>query len=65
MNTNDPETFYHENTEQILNVLRHSSNTFARAAAWTIIDEACTDPELERLHRELDQLEERRQVSQR
>lgn len=52
----DVEEFAEENTEMLKRVLRHSSDEFARASAWTILDRGLDDPEIEQLERELEQV---------
>lgn len=44
-------------------VIRHSSDSYARACAWTLLDEVCDEPELEDLEIELRHVRERRGVS--
>lgn len=49
----DPEAFVESNREMLVRLLRHSSNPYARACAWTILDAGSDAPDLDRLQREL------------
>lgn len=42
--------------ESLERVIRHSSNPYARACAWTLLDLVCDDPELADLQDELQEL---------
>jgi len=50
----DVETYVHQNRDRIVRVLRQSSDNFARACAWTLLDHGLPDPELAELRREFD-----------
>jgi len=54
----DVESLVEDNRETIKRVLRHSANPFARACAWALIDAGSDEPDLERLRKELDALQE-------
>lgn len=56
----DPETFVAENREQVVKVIRHSSDPFIRACAWTLLDRYSDDPDLEELHEELEEISKKR-----
>lgn len=43
------------------NVIRHSSNPYARACAWTLYDEIATGPDLADLQAEIEALRGRRE----
>lgn len=55
----NPEEYVEENRETIIKVIRHSSDSFARACAWTLIDRYSDDPDLDELHDELDAVAQR------
>lgn len=55
----DIERYVRQNRDRIVEILRHSSDRFSRACAWTLLDRGLPDPELEELHRELEILQER------
>jgi hypothetical protein len=55
----DIETYVRENRDQIVKILRHSSDRFSRACAWTLLDRGLPDPELAELQRELELLQKR------
>ena len=48
--------------ESLERVVRHSSNAYARACAWTLLDIVCDGPELADLEDELKELRESREV---
>ena len=50
----DPETFAQEHREELINVIRHSDDAFARAAAWTLLDRSTPDQDVEELEEEFD-----------
>lgn len=52
----DVEAFVDANREALINVIKHSSNSYARACAWTLLDAGSDAPELERLESELREL---------
>lgn len=54
------EEFVDQNREMLVRVLEHSSNEFARAAAWTLLDAGSDDPDIERLESELKTLQRMR-----
>lgn len=60
--TDDIGQFVEENRESIERVLRHSNNAYARACAWTLLDAGSDDPDIDALQRELDQLQQQREV---
>lgn len=53
------ESYVDDNRERLTRVLRHSSDPFARACAWAIIDAGSSGADLEVLRRELETLAER------
>lgn len=65
MITGDPtedgiEQYAKENTDELVEIIRHSSDSFARAMAWTVLDRGLSDPEIEQLQREYEWLREHR-----
>jgi len=54
----DVEAYVQENREMLVRVLRHSNDEFARACAWTLLDEGSSEPELEQLQDELEAIRE-------
>jgi hypothetical protein len=60
--TDDIDQFVDENRDSIERVLRHSNNAYARACAWTLLDAGSDDPDIDALQRELDQLQQQREV---
>ena len=54
------EAFVADNREMLIRVLRHSSDSYARACAWALIDAAEDDPELTTLQQEFEALRDRR-----
>jgi len=50
----DPEEFVQENREQVIQVIRHSDDPFARACAWTLLDRYTPDQEVEQLREEFE-----------
>ena len=57
------EEFVEEEREMLVRVLRHSDNAYARACAWALIDAGSDGPEIERLKRELETLQQQPGVS--
>ncbi|MFD1512487.1 hypothetical protein [Halomarina rubra] len=51
--TTNPERYVRENREKLVRVLRHGSDEFARACAWTLLDEYCDDVAFEQIEEEL------------
>ena len=45
----NPERYVRENREQLVHVLRHGSDEFARACAWTLLDRYCDDVAFEQI----------------
>jgi hypothetical protein len=60
--TDNIDQFVDENRDSIERVLRHSNNAYARACAWTLLDAGSDDPDIDALQRELDQLQQQREV---
>ena len=56
------EEFVDENREMLERVLRHSSNSYARACTWALIDAGSDEPDLDQLQREIQALQEQRRV---
>lgn len=54
----DVESFVEEHREMLERVLRHSSDPYARACAWALIDAGSSDPQVEELQKEIDALQE-------
>lgn len=52
----DIEEFVEANREDLVNIIKHSSNTYARACAWTLLDAGSDAPELEQLEEEIQHL---------
>lgn len=48
------------NRNMLVRILRHGTDGYARACAWALLDRGASDPELEQIQNELDQLQERR-----
>lgn len=55
----DAETFVEENREDIITIIRQSSDSFTRAAAWTLLDKYTPDNDYETLEEELRLIAER------
>lgn len=49
-----------ENKEQLVRVLRHSNDSYARAMAWAVLDRGLDDPEFETIRKELNEIERER-----
>lgn len=49
--------------DQLERILRHSSNPYARACAWVLLDRKLDEPDLEELEAELQSLKERRETT--
>jgi hypothetical protein len=54
------EGYVADNREMLVRVLRHSSDSYARACAWALIDVAEDDPELTVLQQEFEALKNQR-----
>lgn len=54
----DPETIVREHHDMLVRVLRHSSDPYARACAWTLLDAGSDAPTLEQVEREIQQFKE-------
>ena len=52
------EQFVEANREELIRVIKHSANSYARACAWTLLDAGSEEPELEQLQAELTQIRE-------
>lgn len=52
------EAFVDDNREMLERVLRHSSNPYARACAWALIDAGSAAPDITELEQELSALQE-------
>jgi hypothetical protein len=52
----DIESYVRQNRDAIVRVLRQSSDNFARACAWTLLDRGL--PELTELRREFDRVQQ-------
>lgn len=52
----DPEEYVRTHEEQLKNLIRHSSDTFARACAWSLLDRYSENPSLDELQAEQDYL---------
>ncbi|MGB9932911.1 hypothetical protein [Haloarcula amylolytica] len=57
------EEYARENKEELIEILRHSSDTMGRAMAWTILDRGLSDPEFEQLEQEFEHLKRQRGLS--
>lgn len=53
----DPEEYVRTHEDQLKNIIRHSSDQFARACAWTLLDRYSENPSLEELQMEQDRIE--------
>ena len=60
MTDNDIHAYVRENRESLIRVIRHSSNTYARACVWALLDAGLDDPEIEDLEDELQAIKEDR-----
>ena len=54
------EEFVAENQEMLVRVLRHSSNSYARACAWALLDKGSDPVDLAQLQQEFNALQEAR-----
>jgi hypothetical protein len=54
--TSDPERYVRENRETLVRVIRHGSDEFARACAWTLLDEYADDVALEQIEAEFQRI---------
>lgn len=54
----DPETIVDEHREMLVRVLRHSSDPYARACAWTLLDAGSDAPKLEQIESEIQTFKE-------
>jgi len=54
------EEYARENREELVDILRHSSDSMGRAMAWTILDRGLSDPEFETLESEFEELKRQR-----
>lgn len=52
----DLDAFVDANRSDLINVIRHSSNAYARACAWALLDAGSDAPDLEDLEDELQAL---------
>ena len=52
----DLEQFVDANREELVRVIKHSDNSYARACAWTLLDAGSDGPELEQIQNELDHI---------
>lgn len=52
------EAFVDENRDDLVHVIKHSDNSYARACAWTLLDAGSDGPELEQLQNELNHIRE-------
>lgn len=55
----DASEYVPEHREELVDVIRHSSDPFARACAWVLLDEYSDDPDVEALRDELDAVRDR------
>ncbi|MCU4743430.1 hypothetical protein [Natronoglomus mannanivorans] len=54
--------FVKENREMLTRVLRHGNDGYARACAWALLDRGGSDPDLEKIEQELQELKKHRGV---
>lgn len=54
----DPEMIVDEHREMLVRVLRHSSDPYARACAWTLLDAGSDAPTLEQVESEIQAFKE-------
>ena len=54
----DPDTYVRENRETLVDIIKHGSDEFVRALALAALVEYGGEPELEKLRRELDRIED-------
>lgn len=57
-NSTDPKEFVRENRQEIVAIIRSSSDPFMRAYAWALLDEYTPDPDTAELYEELDAITE-------
>jgi len=63
LTTDGVDQYAKENREQLVEILRHSSDSMARAMAWTVLDRGLSDPEFEQLEREFEQIKQERGIA--